>query len=97
MQNMREMLRRELGRSLHALPPVDRLAAAWPVACGSALAAHAEVTGYEQGGVSVAVAGREWLDTFGQMRRVLTSDLARIAGVPVTAIHFSLKGAPPKP
>ena len=41
MQRMREMLRDSLARSLRELPELDRLAAAWPVACGPALAAHA--------------------------------------------------------
>ncbi len=90
MQTMRDMLRRELGRSLAALPELDRLAAAWSVACGSALAGRGDIVGYEQGTVRVRVSGAEWLDTFGQMRGILTSDLHRIARVPVTAIHFEL-------
>ena len=43
MQGMRDLLRGSLGRSLRELPEEDRLMAAWPVACGSALAGHAEV------------------------------------------------------
>ena len=35
-----------LGRSLDALREEDRLAAAWPVACGKALAERGSVTGY---------------------------------------------------
>jgi hypothetical protein len=42
MERMRDVLRGSLGRSLRALPEEDRLAAAWPVACGSALAGHGE-------------------------------------------------------
>ncbi|HZL26456.1 MAG TPA: DciA family protein [Acidobacteriaceae bacterium] len=88
MQNMRDMLRGTLGRSLRPLPPLDRLAAAWPVACGSALAGHGEVAGYEDGVVRIVVSSDEWMQPLAQMRHILTSDLARIAGVPVTAIHF---------
>ena len=41
MQRMRELLRGSLARSLRELSEQDRLAAAWPVACGPSLAAHA--------------------------------------------------------
>jgi hypothetical protein len=92
MQNMRDMLRGSLGRSLRPLPALDRLAAAWPVACGSALAGHGEVAGYEDGIVHIVVSSEEWMQPLGQMRLILTSDLARIAGVPVTAIHFQKAG-----
>ncbi len=88
MQGMRELLRSQLGRSLRPLPELDRLAAAWPVACGSALAGHAEIVAYERGVVRIVVASAEWMEPLGQMRGILTSDLGRIAGVPVTAIHF---------
>jgi hypothetical protein len=88
MQGMRELLRGSLGRSLRPLPALDRLAAAWPVACGSALAGRGEIAGYENGVVQVIVASEEWMQPLAHMRLVLTSDLARIAGVPVSAIHF---------
>lgn len=88
MQGMRDLLRGTLARSLRPLPPLDRLAAAWPVACGSALAAHGEVAGYENGLVRVSVASAEWMQPLSHMKLILTSELARIAGVPVTAIHF---------
>jgi hypothetical protein len=91
MQNMRDMLRGTLGRSLRPLPPLDRLAAAWPVACGSALAGHGEVASYENGVVRIVVSSAEWMQPLAQMRLILTSDLARIAGVPVTAIHFQYR------
>jgi hypothetical protein len=91
MQGMRDLLRSTLGRSLKPLPPLDRLAAAWPVACGSALAGHGEVVAYEKSIVRVIVSSAEWLAPLEHMRRILESDLARIAAVPVTAIHFELK------
>jgi hypothetical protein len=92
MQNMRDLLRGTLGRSLRPLPALDRLAAAWPVACGSALAGHGEIAGYENGVVRVIVLGPEWMQPLSQLKLVLASDLARIAGVPVTAIHFEKAG-----
>lgn len=88
MQGMREMLRGSLGRSLKTLPEEDRLAAAWPVAAGSALAARAEIAGYDEGEVTLLVRGAEWMEPLAQMRLVLQSELARIAGVPVSTIHL---------
>jgi hypothetical protein len=92
MQGMRDILRGTLARSLRPLPALDRLAAAWPVACGSALAAHGELASYEKGVVRIIVSSPEWMQPLSHMRLVLQSDLARIAGVPVTAIHFEKAG-----
>jgi hypothetical protein len=91
MQGMRDLLRGNLARSLRPLPEIDRLAAAWPVACGSSLAGRGEVAGYAVGVVRIVVASEEWMQPLGQMRGILVSELARIAGVPVTAIHFETR------
>jgi hypothetical protein len=89
MQGMRDVLRGSLGRSLRELPDEDRLAAAWPVACGSALAGHAQVLYLDAEGVlHVRVAGVEWMKPFVQMRSALANDLGRIAGVRLNGIHF---------
>ena len=86
---MRDLLRGSLGRSLSALPEEDRLAAAWPVACGPALAAHGEVLGLDAEHVlHVRVIHAAWREQFAQMRSMLTNDLRRIAGVRLEAIHF---------
>jgi hypothetical protein len=89
MQQMRDVLRGSLGRSLEKLPEEDRLAAAWPVACGPALAAQAEVLGLDETHVlHVRVLHSAWREQFVQMRSMLTRDLRRIAGVRLEAIHF---------
>ena len=93
MQGMRDLLRGSLGRSLRELPDEDRLAAAWPVACGSALAGHGEVRHLDPEGVlHVRVAGAEWMQQFLRMRSALTNDLGRIAGVRLKGIHFEEQG-----
>ena len=61
MEGMRGILRGVLSRSLKAMPEEDRLAAAWPVACGAAMAGHGEVVGYDGGLVRVVVTDREWM------------------------------------
>jgi predicted nucleic acid-binding Zn ribbon protein len=91
MENMREMLRRNLGRSLEALPELDRLTAAWPVACGTAMAAKGEVAGYEDGVLRVVVKNSVWLEQMRSMQQVLERELARIAEVKLTGIHFEVK------
>ncbi len=98
MQNMRDLLRSSLGRSLRDLSDLDRLSAAWPVACGSILASRAEVTALDEDNVlHVRVTSQEWMQQFQQMQGVLASDLGRIARVRLSGIHFELKSAANKP
>ena len=91
MQNMRDLLRGTLRQSLRAMSPDDRLAAAWPVACGKAMAERGEIVGFVEGVIQVEVANIIWLKQMMSMRSVLEHDLARVAGVKVTGIHFELK------
>jgi hypothetical protein len=91
MEDMRAVLRGSIGRSLHAFEESDRLAAAWPVACGRAMAQHGEVVGFFEGTVTVAVSDGAWLSQMMSMRSILQNEMARIARVKVTAIHFELK------
>lgn len=89
MQRMRDLLRGSLSRSLRELSEEDRLAAAWPVACGPALASHGEVLHFdEERRLHIRVTGQEWLRQFFDMRSQLAADLARIAGVSLSGIHF---------
>ncbi len=94
MQGIRDFLRSSLRRGLRDLSAADRLMAAWPVACGSALAAHGELGELDAEGVlHVLVLQPAWLETFYGMRSALANDLTRISGVPVSAIHFESKRA----
>jgi hypothetical protein len=89
MQPMRDVLRSSLGRSLRTLPEEDRLAAAWPVACGTALASHAHLLYLDESRVlHVRVESAAWSRQFYEMRSALANDLAHIAGVPLAGIHF---------
>jgi hypothetical protein len=97
MQNMRDILRSSLGRSLRELSDEDRLAAAWPVACGTALAAHGEVLHLDPERIlHIRVAGPEWMTQLLRIRSSLTNDLARIAAVPLSGIHFEEQGSVPR-
>ncbi len=91
MEAMRELLRGSLRSSLGGMREEDRLAAAWTVACGHAMAEHGAVVGYEAGVVRVEVAGAVWMRQMISLGGVLERELARISGVPVAAIHFELK------
>jgi hypothetical protein len=93
MQRVRDVLRGSLGRSLRALSEEDRLAAAWPVACGPVLAERAEIVSLDAEDVlHVRVLEPGWREQFMQMRMMLTEDLRRIAGVRVQTIHFEGQG-----
>lgn len=92
---MRDLLRGSLARSLRDLSPEDRLAAAWPVACGSALAGRGEVLHLDAEDVlHICVTGAEWMRQFLDIRSQLAGDLARISGVALSGIHFEEKGSP---
>ncbi|HUZ96841.1 MAG TPA: DciA family protein [Edaphobacter sp.] len=91
MEDMRTLLRGTLGRSLHAMRPEDKLAAAWPVACGKAMAERGTVVGYVDGEVWIEVQEGAWLRQMMSMQGQLAGQMGRIAGVKVSRIHFKVK------
>jgi hypothetical protein len=96
MDRMRDILRSSLGRSLRDLPEEDRLAAAWQVVCGAALAGKAEVTHLDPEHIlHVRVAEPQWMPVFLDRRTDLARELARVAAVPLAGIHFE-KARPPR-
>jgi len=92
MEGMRDLLRGALSRSLSRLQAEDKLAAAWPVACGRALAGRGAVIGFADGLVYVEVNDGAWLRQMMSMQGQLASEMGRIAGVEVRGIHFEVKG-----
>jgi hypothetical protein len=92
MEGMRDLLKGSLGRSLSRLQAEDKLAAAWPVACGRALAERGTVVGFIDGLVHVEVSDGAWLRQMMSMQNQLTGEMGRIAGVQVRGIHFEVKG-----
>jgi hypothetical protein len=93
MEAMRDVLRASLGRSLRNIRDEDRLAAAWTVACGKAMAGHGTVIGYAAGVVQIEVEDAVWLRQMAALRSVLEREIAKIAGLRVTSIEFELKTA----
>jgi hypothetical protein len=90
------MMRGSLARSLRELSAEDRLAAAWPVACGPTMAAHGEVLHLDAEQVlHIRISGAEWMQQFLHMRSALANDLSRIAGVRLAGIHFEDTEAKP--
>lgn len=88
MDGMRDVLKKNLGRSLRTMPEIDRLGAAWPVACGPQMAARGKIVGFADGVVEVEVQDAAWLSQMLSMGAVLERELGRVAGVKVRAIHF---------
>jgi len=91
MEAMRDLLKNSLGQSLNSLSDDDKLAAAWPVACGKTMAERATVIGYDRGVLRVQVENRTWLQQLMSMREQLAGEMARIAGVRVSEIHFEMR------
>ena len=86
---MRDLLRSGLGQALRACEPLDRLAAAWPVAAGGALSSHGTLTAIDDGVLTITVADPAWFAHMISLRGELAQELARTSGVPVREIHFS--------
>ena len=91
MEGIRDLLKKSLGHSLNSLGDEDKLAAAWPVACGKTMAQRATVLGYEGGVLRLQVENTVWLQQVMSMREHLAREVARVAGVRVTEIHFEMK------
>jgi predicted nucleic acid-binding Zn ribbon protein len=91
MEGIRDLLKKSLGQSLSSLRDEDKLAAAWPVACGKTMAERGTVVGYDDGVLRVRVENRAWLQQLMSMRGQLAGEMARIAGVRVSEIHFEMK------
>ena len=88
MQAMRDLLRSSLAKSLDALTPSDRLAAAWPVAAGHAVASRTSVLSFENGAVTIAVPDKAWGDQLWGVRERLRSELASVSRLQLTDILF---------
>jgi hypothetical protein len=93
METLRDYIRTHLARSLSAARPEDRLAAAWTVACGRAMAGHGSIAAYDPATatVRIRVADPAWLQHMIDLRSALARDLARISGLPVTDLRFELR------
>jgi hypothetical protein len=91
MEAMRQLLRGSLARTLEGIGEEDRLAAAWTVACGPAMAGRGEIAGYCDGVVRVEVSDPVWLRQMSALRGTLERELARISGVRISSIEFGLK------
>lgn len=91
MEGMRDLLRGALGRSLSSLKPEDKLAAAWPVACGKVLAERGTVVRFVDGFVHIEVTDGAWLRQMISMQGQLAGEMGRISGVQVRGIHFEVK------
>jgi hypothetical protein len=91
MQAARDYIRAHLARALS--DPDARLAAAWTVAAGRAMATHSSIAAYDAATatVRILVADTVWLEPLTALRSTLTRDLARISGLPVTTLHFELE------
>lgn len=88
MQQLRDLLRNNLSRSLAALSPLDRLAAAWPVAAGHAIAERSSIQRLEGTVATAEVTDPAWLRQLREMTPQLRGDLSRVSGVTLTDILF---------
>ena len=92
LEKIRDVLKGSLGRSLQALRDEDKLAMAWPLVCGKAMAEHGVVLGYIEGVLHVQVADGPWRRQLISMQGQLAAEMSHIAGVKVSEIHWSSRG-----
>lgn len=90
MQQMRDVLRASLARSLGGLSELDRLSAAWPIVAGHALGTRARVIAYDGGTVTLATQDEQWHRQLLLAAARLCPELARVSGVPLTDILFTV-------
>ncbi len=96
MQQMRDLLRSSLVKSLGSLGALDRLAVAWPVVAGHAIAERSSVTELNGRVAKVVVSGdAAWLDQMRRMTPQLRGDLSKVSGVALTDILFLAADATP--
>lgn len=91
MERMRDVIKDGLRQGMKTLAAEDRLAMAWMVACGPAMAGKATVVGYEEGIVRVEVGEGPWVAELRSLSSQLETELARISGVQVSRLHFIVK------
>jgi hypothetical protein len=91
MEGIRDLLKRSLIQSLNEWRDEDKLAAAWSVACGKTMAQRGTILGYADGILRVQVENRAWLHQLMSMQGQLAGEIAHIAGVRVSKIHFEMK------
>ncbi len=74
----------------------DRVAAAWPVACGQRIAERTRILGLAGAVLTVEVTDTAWLKQMRSMSEKLKQELRSIAGVDVTDILFKLPSTDPE-
>lgn len=88
MQSARNNLQSLAARVLKGAPPADAVMLAWPLACGSAVAARTSAIAFEDGTLRVRVPDRGWQCQLEAFSPQYAQKIAQICGFPVTAIRF---------
>lgn len=73
---------------LHTLPPAERVIAAWPLVCGSRVAANARAVAFADGTLRVIVADPIWRNELAPLAPRHAARLAQLTGVTVADILF---------
>lgn len=92
MQPARDYIRTHLARTLASADPDARIAAAWTVAAGRAIASRSCLASYDSATatVRILVSDSVWLQQMTALRSTLIRDLASISGLPVKQLDLQL-------
>jgi hypothetical protein len=100
MQPARYNLSSLAARVLKNAPPEEAVVLAWPLACGSAVAARTSALEFQSGTLRISVPDRGWQSQLEAFSPQYAEKITQISGVPVTTIRYVLArgdSAPGKP
>lgn len=91
MEPIRQPLDRITRDILRALPAAERVIAAWPLVCGSRVAANARAVAFEAGTLRVVAADPIWRNELVPLAPRHAARLQQLTGVPVAVILFAAR------
>ena|SRR2546423_103874 len=90
MQSARQDLQTLAAKVLKDADPAEAVVLAWPLVCGTAVAARARAVGFENETLRVAVPDKGWQSQLADFAPHYLHRLSRLAGVTVKRIEYEV-------
>ena len=95
MQSARNDLQRLAATVLKSAPPEEAAVLAWPLVCGSAVAARTQATEFQNGTLTVRVPDRGWRSELQSFSAQYIQKLSAVCGVSVHRIVYQINESHP--
>jgi len=95
MQSARHDLQHLAATVLKGAPPEEAPVLAWPLACGSAVAARTEATEFQNGTLTVRVPDRGWRSELQSFSAQYIQKLSALCGVSIHRIVYQIDESHP--